>query len=65
MELRLKNANIYKNGSFIKKDFPLDSFISAGSFTGIFSDFDNIYVLSSVGGIIEAGDFRIDILYSL
>ena len=45
MELRLKNANIYKNGSFIKKDFPLDSFISAGSFTGIFSDFNNIYVL--------------------
>ena len=44
MELRLKNANIYKNGSFIKKDFPLDSFISAGSFTGSFSDFDNIYV---------------------
>ena len=45
MELRLKNANIYKNGSFIKKDFPLDSFISAGSFAGSFSDFNNIYVL--------------------
>ena len=24
MELRLKNANIYKNGSIIKKDFPID-----------------------------------------
>ena len=45
MELRLKNANIYKNGSFIKKDFPLDSFISAGSFAGSFSYFNNIYVL--------------------
>lgn len=46
MKLCLKNANVYKNGAFIKEDYFLNTDnVSAGALAGRISDFDNIFVL--------------------